>query len=75
MQTTSIMKVKEYIVFSEAVETGINIGWNRAFKHVDLTDKQTELLHNLEDQIKESIYNAVTDQVCEYFEFKNNEET
>ena len=69
------MKVKKYIVFSEAVEAGINIGWNRVFKHVDLTVKQTELLHNLENQIKESIYIAVTDQVCEYFEFKNNEET
>jgi hypothetical protein len=34
MQTTSIMKVKEYIVFSEAVEAGINIGWNRVFMKV-----------------------------------------
>ena len=63
------MKVKEYIVFSEAVEAGINIGWNRAFKHVDLTEEQTKLLDKLEQQIKGGIYQAVTGQVCEYFTF------
>jgi len=63
------MKVKEYIVFSEAVETGINIGWNRAFKHVDLTEEQSRLLDKLEHSIKESLYQAVTGQVCEYFTF------
>ena len=63
------MKVKEYIVFSEAVEAGINIGWNRAFKHVDLTEEQTQLLDKLEHSIKDSLYKAVNDQVCEYFTF------
>lgn len=63
------MKAKEYIVFSEAVEAGINIGWNRAFKHVDLTEEQTQLLDKLEHSIKDSLYKAVNDQVCEYFTF------
>lgn len=68
------MKAKEYIIFSEAVETGINIGWNRAFKHVDLTQEQRKLLDKLEQQIKDEIYQAVTGQVCEYFIFEDNEE-
>ncbi len=68
------MKAKEYIIFSEAVETGINIGWNRAFKHVDLTEEQMKLLDKLEQQIKDQIYQAVTGQVCEYFIFEDNEE-
>ena len=68
------MKAKEYIIFSEAVEAGINIGWNRAFKHVDLTQEQRKLLDKLEQQIKDEIYQAVTGQVCEYFIFEDNEE-
>lgn len=68
------MKAKEYVIFSEAVETGINIGWNRAFKHVDLTEEQMKLLDKLEQQIKDQIYQAVTGQVCEYFIFEDNEE-
>jgi hypothetical protein len=68
------MKAKEYIVFSEAVETGINIGWNRAFKHIDLTEEQQKAIDQLEHNIKDHIYQAVTGQVCEYFIFKDNEE-
>ncbi len=68
------MKAKEYIIFSEAVETGINIGWNRAFKHISLTEEQVDLLNKLEQQIKNEIYQSVTGQVCEYFIFEDNEE-
>jgi hypothetical protein len=68
------MKAKEYIIFSEAVETGINIGWNRAFKHVDLTEEQQKAIDKLEHIIKDHIYQAVTGQVCEYFIFEDNEE-
>lgn len=67
------MKAKEYIIFSEAVETGINIGWNRAFKHVDLTDEQRKLIDNLEQSIKGQIYQSVTGQVCEYFTFNEQQ--
>lgn len=69
------MKAKEYIIFSEAVETGINIGWNRAFKHIDLTEEQMKLLDKLEQSIKDSVYQAVTGQVCEYFEFDEHLKT
>ena len=67
------MKAKEYVIFSEAVETGINIGWNRAFKHISLTEEQVDLLNKLEQQIKNEIYQSVTGQVCEYFIFEDNE--
>lgn len=68
------MKAKEYVIFSEAVETGINIGWNRAFKHIDLTEEQRKLLDKLEQQIKGHIYQSVTGQVCEYFIFEDDGE-
>jgi hypothetical protein len=68
------MKAKEYVIFSEAVEEGINIGWNRAFKHIDLTEEQRKLLDKLEQQIKGYIYQSVTGQVREYFIFEDNEE-
>jgi hypothetical protein len=63
------MKVKEYIVFSEAVETGINRGWNRAFKHLDCSDEVRKFLDQYEETIKHNIYLAVTGDVCEYFSF------
>ena len=68
------MKAKEYVISSEAVEAGINIGWNRAFKHVDLTEEQRKLFDKLEQSIKDNLYQAVTGQVCEYFIFEDNEE-
>jgi hypothetical protein len=63
------MKVKEYVVFSEAVETGINRGWNRAFKHLDCSDEVRKFLDQYEQTIKDNIYQAVTGDVCEYFDF------
>jgi len=63
------MKVKEYVVFSEAVETGINRGWNRAFKHLDCSEEVRKFLDEYEQTIKDNIYQAVTGDVCEYFDF------
>lgn len=56
------MKANEYLVMSECVEKGINIGYARAFKHNDKPE---------EDYIKECILDAVTNQICEYFKFKD----
>jgi hypothetical protein len=68
------MKAKEYVIFSEAVEAGINIGWNRAFKHNNLTEEQQKTINQLEHTIKDYVYQEVTGQVCEYFKFEDNEE-
>lgn len=59
------MKVKEYNVLARAVEEGIDIGYAHAFKH---TDKPSE------QHLKDCIYKAVTNQICEWFEFSSIEE-
>jgi hypothetical protein len=66
------MKAKEYVIFSEAVETGINTGWNRAFKHLDIPEEVKKFLDTHEHIIKENIYNSVTGEVCEYFIFEHD---
>ena len=54
------MKANEYLVLSECVEDGINLGYTRAHKH---TDNPTE------QQIKAAIADAAMLQICEYFIF------
>lgn len=52
------MKANEYLILSECVEDGINLGYTRAHKH---TDNPTE------QQIKEAIEQAVMTEICQYF--------
>lgn len=59
------MKVKEYDVLARAVEEGIDIGYTHAFKHTDEPGEQL---------LKDCIYEAVMNQICEWFEFSNVEE-
>lgn len=54
------MRANEYRLLDEAVEMGVTRGYNRAFKH---TDAPTE------EQIKDSIHNAVMGAICEWFIF------
>jgi hypothetical protein len=68
------MKAKEYVVFSEAVETGVNRGWSKAFKHLDCSEEVEKFLNLYEQTIKENIYLAVTGEVCEYFDFEHDHE-
>jgi len=35
------MKANFYAIIMEAVERGLEIGWNRALKHTDVPDYQT----------------------------------
>jgi hypothetical protein len=68
------MKVKEYVIFSEAVEAGINRGWSKAFKHLDCSEEVQQFINNYEQTIKDNIYYAVTGDVCEYFDFDTQNE-
>lgn len=52
------MKANEYMVLDMAIEHGVEIGFNRAHKHTE---------HPTPDQIKKAIYNAVLNEVCEWF--------
>ncbi len=54
------MKVREYIVMAECIERGVDLGYHRAYKHVDSPS---------EDAIKEAIALAVQNEICEYFIF------
>jgi hypothetical protein len=54
------MRVRTYDVFSRALEEGIAYGYHRAHKHTDKPD---------EEAMKEAIHQAVTNAVCEYFNF------
>lgn len=58
---TGGMRVRSYEVLTRAVEDGVNCGWRRAHKHTDMPG---------EEAIKEAIYNAVTNAICEYFSFE-----
>ena len=60
------MKIKsEYSILSECITRGIDYGYSRAYKHTDKPSEET---------IKNEIYNAVTNEVCEYFSFEENYE-
>lgn len=48
---------------SMAVEQGVNYGYTRAFKHTDTPDEQA---------IKQAIYDAVINEICENFTFEDH---
>jgi hypothetical protein len=54
------VKVKTYSVIAEAVDSGINYGWNRAHKHTSLPG---------EDAIKREIYDGVMMELGELLIF------
>lgn len=58
------MKVKTYRVLQNAVEVGVNYGYNRAFKHNESPG---------EGDITEAIYQAVMNEICEAFSFGDDE--
>jgi len=60
------MRVNEYLVISECVETGIDRGYRLAFKYVE---------NPSEKAIKDSIHHEVMNEICEYFKFDFSEET
>lgn len=54
------MRPNEYLILSEAVESGVEFGWNRAHKHCD---------NPTPEQIKDAIHNSVMASISEYFLF------
>jgi hypothetical protein len=63
------MKANEYMILSDCVENGVNRGWARAFKHMDLPEEVRDWLFDHEDTIKDHIDTAVRGAICEYFKF------
>jgi len=66
------MKVNDYVVMTDCVENGINIGYRRAFKHTDATEEEISKYENL---IKETIYTEIMNEICNYFNFDYGHET
>lgn len=56
------MQANEFAIMDRAVEEGIAAGYRRAHKH---TDKPSEQV------LKESIFNAVMSEICEFFFFES----
>jgi hypothetical protein len=54
------IRVNSYMVLTRAIEEGISYGYRRAFKHSDDPD---------EDHIKDEIYTAIMNSICEVFQF------
>ena len=54
------MKAKEYNLIAQCVENGVMLGWNRAHKHNENPDPDT---------IRDAIEVAVMNEICEWFDF------
>lgn len=68
------MKANEHLILSECVENGVNRGWLRAFKHLDMPSPVRDWLDKHEDTIKGFIDAAVIDKIDEYFTFEEPKE-
>ncbi len=58
------MKPKIYPVLEMCINAGVNLGYNRAFKHND---------HPTQDDIKTCINEAITNEIYEWFDFEEEE--
>ncbi len=59
------LRVNVYRVLSDCVEQGINHGWYKAHKHTDTPDEQS---------IKTAMDDAVMAEICDYFDFTDEDE-
>lgn len=57
------MKPKFDVILDLAIRQGIELGWNRAYKHEEYPDRET-ILSNIEREIHNSL--------SEYFDFPEN---
>lgn len=58
------MKAKEFKILSECVERGTAFGLQRAYKYFDPPTME---------QIQQYVEESVTNEICEYFDFKEEE--
>ena len=58
------MKPKIQPILDMCIETGITLGYNRAYKHND---------HPTQDEVKRSINKAILDEIYEWFDFADDE--
>jgi len=58
------MKINKYKVLSDIIERGIDAGYRKAYKHTDTPD---------EDHVTGTIYHYVMLEICEYFDFDDND--
>jgi predicted Zn-dependent protease with MMP-like domain len=58
------MKLRAYDVLRRAVEEGAAYGWRRAHKHTDTPG---------EDAIVDQIVQGVLNEICEYFDFDDED--
>jgi hypothetical protein len=54
------MKPKTLVLLEFCIATGIKLGYTRAFKHTDTPS---------EDAIQDSIYTAITNEIHQWFDF------
>ena len=59
------MRAREFLVLSQAVDNGVQRGWNRAHKHDGEPPDDTIM-----DEIRESVIN----EICEWFIFEDEVE-
>ena len=57
------MKPKFIPLLEQCIETGISLGYNRAFKHNDSPTKE---------EIEQEIHRAVMNEIYEWFDFPEN---
>jgi hypothetical protein len=60
------MKTNYYKIISEAIENGIDCGWNRAHKHT---------INPSAEHIKEQVEHYIMHNICEIFDFDNDSES
>jgi|LakMenEpi03Aug12_release.lakeMendotaPanAssembly.Ray.scaffolds.fasta_scaffold530914_3 hypothetical protein len=59
------MFANEYKVLSDCIERGLRLGFNRANKHEECTNEEQLFIHQ---------ENAIMNEICEYFTFKQDGE-
>ena len=60
-----MFKPKTDRILDQCLETGIQLGWNRAHKHTNQPDP---------DYIKAKIYDAIWEELSEFFDFNDSQE-
>ena len=59
------MRIKAYPVLVRCIDEGVRYGYNRAFKHCETPG---------EKEICEAVYQAVLNELCDWFTFEPGEE-